>query len=273
MTWRSRLPTFQFSIAQLLGLVTLVAAMLGTWYFCTRAERAATHIRSLGGDVEWVIDGSLVNTDMRPLPPEERYSRVVIGSEWSGGRRGLRLLNSIRQMRHLEISASTEIATLLDVNLDSLTKLRAIKIEGLSVPAQCVSQLARMTVLGDVKFVDCELDGEVVAVTSELPVLHELGLNGSRIKGHIRPAKGSSLHRIDLSQASLPDDELDWLASLKDARTILLSDTCVTNRSLLQLSALPRLQTISVVRTAVTKSGMDEFLRTAIRSDCFLYNG
>ncbi len=263
----------QFSVAQLLGVVTVAAVLLGIWHIWTGPERTAALVRKLGGEVEWITEGGLNKMTDEPLPASERYSRVVIGSDWRGGRKGLVLLHSIRRMRELEIKKSSEIASLVDVKVNSLTNLRVLKIDGLSVPAETTLQLSTMTALEEANFVDCEVDGEVVAVTTELPMLHDLVLADCRLKGHIRAARQSTVYYIYLSGTLLADGDMDWLASLTHAGTIVLSDSNLNDHGLWRLCPLPLIESISVARTHVTTAGIEEFRRRAVRPECFLYYG
>jgi len=268
-----RAPTMQFSLRQLLGLVTAFALVLAAWYLWTGPERAAALIRDLGGEAEWITEVGMTNTDVRPLPPMKRFSRVVIGGDWRGGRKGLRLLDSVRRLRELEIRKSPEVTSLLDVPFASFAKLRVFELEGLSVPAECASQLSTMNSLEEARFAGCQVPGEIIAVATELPMLRRLSLDGSRLRGPIPLVRHSVISYIDLRAVTVDDHDIEWLASLAAAQTIVLSDTNLNDPYLLRLSSLPLLTTISVARTRVTTAGVDEFRRRAVQRQCFVYYG
>jgi Leucine-rich repeat (LRR) protein len=94
----------------------------------------------------------------------------------------------------------------------------------------------------------------------KLKSLRELSLSGIKISSdgakHLQDLQ--SLESLDLSRTFV-DGEFDWPASLQH---VDLYNSCMTDKGLLQLAKCPKLLTVSLSRTLVTREGEAQFWKS-----------
>jgi len=274
----SSLRTRQFRLSTLLGVMVLAAAWFAYYASPTkRAERAASTLQSLGADVYFDYQQIGGNSYDPNATPPGRIIRNVIGSgpfqdadwvllngmdlEYSKFKqiselRSLRMLDAANcklQLKHMQI-------------LKQVTSLENLIADGNNLGDSEISQLSRSKNLGTLSLSNNSVTGTGFR-DYDTGKLRELFIYDNPITddGLMQICQLSSLELLGIN-GEFTDAGTKHFENLKSLRYLSLNDVNIGDDTLKTLQKLPKLQTLEVHDTNVTRQGVAEFKMA--RPDC-----
>lgn len=260
----------QFAIRDLLIAMGLCCVVLALWRRYTRHDRAVSAIHSLGGEVEWVTTGVIYKSY---LSPEEQYAAAELSTEWRGGRAGVAWLVDLDRLRSLSVFRAPGIDEISALPIGRLVELKSLRLRGVSMSGPACDDLALLADLQDLDVVESQLDERAFQSIGCLGRLRYLSLRESRFEARHLARLNPGIERLDLQGTAIDDSMSTILSRLHELRTLILSDTNISDQGLMHLTRLPRLETIAAARTCVTADGAAKFQAAISPRDCWVYLG
>lgn len=203
-------------------------------------------------------------------------------------------MEALEQMRSIEQLATLPVINLIaskldftDAHMQHLKKFKALtylNLDGTLVSDRSIPQIANIPCLVSLRLSGTDVTGTNFDALSKLQFLSTLNLHGISMKpgslvklkpilGRLRELDISAVNLSKVDAASLPaakdlksldlrgnkafdDSCISYLANMKSLKSLDVTDTAVTEKSLELLSKLPRLKSVIVRARTFWKSGL-----------------
>lgn len=165
-------------------------------------------------------------------------------------------LANVRSLTNLTLQSdklkSSDLA-----GLGELPQLELLFLSLQSVDGAGFAEIGKLSHLRSLNLRNVRTTAEQLKPLAQLQELQFLTMNDSVINGGLGPIGGlRDLHRLELANSTIKDDDLEALLQLPLLANLNLSHTKITDAGLEKLSRMKRLNTLNVRNTTVTKEGL-----------------